>query len=104
MEMNVLMNFHEDWMQNVACRVLTRANVDEGRRTDAGQNGITIAHHAQRPCTLCIGELKMLIMSNFSFCHKVFKRSLLQRHQKASICGKGFRTMAMEVYHGIQLL
>ena len=29
MEMNVLINFHEDPMQNVACRVLTRENDDD---------------------------------------------------------------------------
>ena len=48
MKMNVLINFHEDQMQNVACRVLTRANVDDARRTDAGQNVTTIAHLALR--------------------------------------------------------
>ena len=46
MEMNVLINFHEDRMQNVACRVLTRANVNDARWTDAGQNVITIAYLA----------------------------------------------------------
>ena len=30
------------------------------------------------------------ILSNFSLCHAVFKGLLLQRRQKASICGKGF--------------
>ena len=29
-------------------------------------------------------------MSNFSFCHNVFRSRLLQRCQKASVCGKGF--------------
>ena len=33
MEMNVLINFHEDRLQNVACRVLTRANADDGQPT-----------------------------------------------------------------------
>ena len=32
MEMNVLINFHEDPMRNVACRVLTRENVDDARQ------------------------------------------------------------------------
>ena len=48
MEMNVLINFYEDWMQNVACSVLTSSNVDDARRTDAGQNVIPIAHLALR--------------------------------------------------------
>ena len=34
--------------------------------------------------------MKFLDLSNFSFCHNVFKSRLLLRHQKASICGKGF--------------
>ena len=32
MEMNVLINCHEDPMQNVACRVLTSENVDDARQ------------------------------------------------------------------------
>ena len=49
MEMNVpINNFYEDWMQNVACRVLTSSNVDDAQQTDAGQNVITIAHLALR--------------------------------------------------------
>ena len=32
---------------------------------------------------------KLLVLSNFSFCYKVFKSCLLQWRQKASICGKG---------------
>ena len=31
----------------------------------------------------------MLVLSNFFFCHNVFKSRLLQRRQKASICGEG---------------
>ena len=46
MEMNVLINCHEDWMQNVACSVLTSSNADDAQQTDAGQNVITIAHLA----------------------------------------------------------
>ena len=42
--MNVLINFHEDRMQNVACRVLTKAIVNDAQQTDAGQNVITVAH------------------------------------------------------------
>ena len=34
-------------------------------------------------------------MSNFSVCHNVFKSCLLQRCQKASICGKGFMLSIM---------
>ena len=30
-------------------------------------------------------------MSNFFYCYNVFKSRLLQRHQKASICGKGIQ-------------
>ena len=46
MYMIVLINFHEDWMQNVACRVLTRQllMMDARYRTDAAQNVITKAH------------------------------------------------------------
>ena len=35
-----------------------------------------------------------LITSNFSICHSVFKRRLLQKHQKAFICGKGFKVIS----------
>ena len=47
-EMNVLIDFHEDRKQNVACRVLTSAIADDACETDAGQNVITIGH-----LTLC---------------------------------------------------
>ena len=40
MEMNDLINFHEDQMQNVACRVLTRQSLttDDARRTKCDHN------------------------------------------------------------------
>ena len=38
--------------------------------------------------TLCQKEI-LLVLSNFFFCHKVFKSYLLQRPQKASTWGKG---------------
>ena len=45
---NILMKFqHEDRMQNVACRVLTRQLL-KTPQTNVGQNGITIAHLALR--------------------------------------------------------
>ena len=95
MEINVLINFHEDWMQNVARRVLTSLNVDDGRRTPDGRR--TKCDHNSSPCTSCIGELKienlynwldnlwlkvesivakekLLVLSNFFFCHYVFKK------------------------------
>ncbi|KAH3751316.1 hypothetical protein DPMN_185869 [Dreissena polymorpha] len=43
---NVLNKFHEDQTINVASRVFTRQNVDDGRRKmDDGQKAITKAHH-----------------------------------------------------------
>ena len=33
---------------------------------------------------------KLFIMSNFYLCHFAYKSHLLQRHQKISVCGKGF--------------
>ena len=45
---------------------------------------------------------KLFVLSNFSFCHNVFKRPLLHRHQKASVCGRGLtRDSDSEVHHGI---
>ena len=32
---------------------------------------------------------KLLVMSNFSFSHSVFKRLVSQGHQKVSLCGNG---------------
>ena len=48
-------------MQNVACRVLTRANVDDAQRTDTRQK----VDHNSSPCTSCIGELKSALCSVF---------------------------------------
>ena len=36
---------------------------------------------------------KLLVLSNFFFCHKVFKSRLLQKHQKVSTWGKGLSTL-----------
>ena len=36
-------------------------------------------------------KVKLLIMSNFSFCQSVFKSRLLQMHLKESICWKGLK-------------
>ena len=32
---------------------------------------------------------KLLVMSNLSFSHSVFKRLVFQGHQKVSLCGNG---------------
>ena len=37
----------------------------------------------------CGKRKTLFIMSNLSFCDNVFKKGLLQRHPKASVCGKG---------------
>ena len=46
---------------------------------------------------------KLLIMSNFSFCHSVFKFLLLQWRQKASICGKGFKSGTFPNFENIYI-
>ena len=40
---------------------------------------------------------KLLVLSNFPFCHNVFKSSLLQRHQKVYICGKRLFTLSPDI-------
>ena len=35
------------------------------------------------------GEMKFLVMSNFSFSHSVFKRLVSQGRQEVSLCGNG---------------
>ena len=35
---------------------------------------------------------KLLVMSNFSLYHSVFKRVFLQTHKNMGLCGKGFET------------
>ena len=34
---------------------------------------------------------KLLVTSNFSFSHSVFKRLVSQRRQKVSLCGNGLK-------------
>ena len=34
---------------------------------------------------------KLLVMSNFSFSHSVFKRFVSQGHKKVSLCGNGLK-------------
>ena len=34
---------------------------------------------------------KLLVMSNFSFSHSVFKRLVSKGHQKVSLCGNGLK-------------
>ena len=71
----------------VFCRkLLTDGRTDDDRRRTASE-------HKSSPRTSCLGELKtlwqkekVLVLSNFFFCHNVFKSHLLQRGQKA---GKG---------------
>ena len=36
---------------------------------------------------------KLLVASNFSFSHSVFKRLVSQGHQKVSLCGNGLRDL-----------
>ena len=45
----------------------------------------------------CFQKAKLLVTSNFSFSHSVFKRLLSQGRQKASLCGNGLNTF----YHTI---
>ena len=37
---------------------------------------------------------KLLVMSNFSFSHSVFKRLVSQGRQKMSLCGNGLKSYA----------
>ena len=48
----------------------------------------------------CI-EVKYGGKGNFFFCHRAFKSGQLQRHQKASICGKGTITAKFNIRQGI---
>ena len=43
---------------------------------------------------LCQKE-KLLVVSNFTTCHIVFNSRLLQRHEKSSLCGKGFKVQLL---------
>ena len=42
------------------------------------------------------GKKKLLVMSNFSFSHSVFKRLVSQGHQKMSLCGNPFSTSLLK--------
>ncbi|KAH3871002.1 hypothetical protein DPMN_034196 [Dreissena polymorpha] len=57
---NVLTKFHEDLIINVASRVFTRQNVDDGRRTTHDGRRTTDKRRYQKLTmgTLCSGELK----------------------------------------------
>ena len=48
--------------------------------------------------TLCEKE-KLLVRSNFSFSHSVFKRLVSQGRQKVSLCGTGLK-MALQILEG----
>ena len=41
-------------------------------------------------------KVKLLIMSNFTFCRNVFKSRLQQRRQKVSVCGKRVNASAAD--------
>ena len=62
-------------MQIVACRVLTSPNVDNGRRTDAGQNVITI----KIVCVILSVPYKHIASSNLIL-------SAPYKHIASSIC------------------
>ena len=38
-----------------------------------------------------VGKGKLIVTSNFSFSHRVFKRLVSQGRQKVSLCGNGFK-------------
>ena len=40
-----------------------------------------------------VGKRVLLVTSNFSFSHSVFKRLVSQGHQKASLCGNGLKVL-----------
>ena len=44
---------------------------------------------------------KLLVLSNFLFCHNVSKSCLLQRHMKGSVCGKGLKVVKSLCKRGI---
>ena len=46
---------------------------------------------------------KLLVLSNFSFCHDVFKSRQMQGRQKASICGKGLSWRNFKFIAGLTL-
>ena len=48
----------------------------------------------------CGEKEKLLVRSNFSFSHSVFKRLLSQGHQKVSLCGNGLNARLFRIYCG----
>ena len=44
---------------------------------------------------------KLLVTSNFSFFHGVFKRLVSQGHQKVSLCGNGLMALYMKPFQNI---
>ena len=48
--------------------------------------------------TLCEKE-KLLVMSNFSFSHSVFKRPVLQTRENQGLFGKGLKNVKIGVKH-----
>ena len=40
---------------------------------------------------------KLLVMSNFSFSHSVFKRLLLKTHKNSGLFGKGLRPVQIDI-------
>ena len=63
MEMNVLINFHEDPMQNVACRVLTRENVElEGRLRQASAVGGQVRPGCAQEVSSTTLEVKSVVL------------------------------------------
>ena len=41
---------------------------------------------------------KLLVTSNFSYSHSVFKRLVSQGRQKVSLCGNGLKKLKTEIY------
>ena len=48
-------------------------------------------------------SLNVLVMSNFSFSHSVFKRLVSEGRQKVSLCGNGLNRLNIEVEWALDL-
>ena len=50
-----------------------------------------------------VGKGKLLVLSNFSFSHGVFKRLVAQGRQKVSLCGNGSARAANRHYRQLSI-
>ena len=78
------------------CPITRRQILDSSKLKEFADDNFKFDENGRKLSKHCGKKEKLLVTSNFSFCHSVFKRLVSQGRQKVSLRGNGLRKYEYE--------